>query len=278
MGQNENILILWRRALPLAGKTIACNSMVPLPAKIPAQEPLPSMNYDDWFESVFKVRVSAPGVRIACSWPEDTPWGHKAHNALLSVEIEYVRMLLQEIKEKGIEGDIVEFGIFEGWWINFLWQETERLGLQRRIYGFDSFEGLSEPDPKRDGPFWKKGQYACSWERVAAIVHARERPRIRLVKGFFEKSLRGPEAQLAEKFSYVRIDCDLYEPARDCLHYLSTRLADGAILVFDDWPHQLGYGEQLAFEEWLVRVPNLEFEFLFYNTIGHFYLRVHHKK
>jgi len=40
----------------------------------------------------------------------------------------------------------------------------------------------------------------------------------------------------------------------------------------------LGYGEQLAFEEWRVQASHLEFEFLFYNTIGHFYLRVHHKK
>jgi len=236
------------------------------------------MSYDDWFESVFKARTPVPGVRIACSWAEDTPWGQKAHNALLNVEFEYVRMLLLEIKEKGIAGDIAEFGIYQGWWINFLWQETERLGLQRRIYGFDSFEGLSDPDPQRDGAYWKKGQYACGWEQVSTIVQARRRPRIKLVRGFFEKSLRGPDAQLADKFSFVRIDCDLYRPACNCLSYLSTRLVDGAILIFDDWPHAQGFGEQLAFTEWLAHVPNLEFEFLFYNTIGHFYLRVHHKR
>jgi Macrocin-O-methyltransferase (TylF) len=251
---------------------------VPATIQDPAKDQLHSKNYDDWFESVFRVRVPVPIARIACSWPEDTPWGQKAHNALLSVELEYVSMLLREIKERNIEGEIVEFGIFQGWWINFFWQETERIGLHRRIYGFDSFEGLSQPDPQRDGSYWKKGQYACGWEQVSTIVQARQRPRIRLVKGFFEKSLLGPDAQLVEKFSYVRIDCDLYEPARDCLNYLTTRLADGAILVFDDWPHLLGYGEQLAFEEWLAQVPHLEFEFLFYNTIGHFYLRVHHKQ
>jgi len=277
-GENENIFIFYGQALRRAGPKIACGARVlPLP-KTAAKEILPARNYDDWFESVFKVRVPVPGVRIACSWPEETTWGQKAHNALLSVEYEYVRMLLQEIRAKGVEGDLVEFGIFEGWWINFLWQETERMGLQRRVYGFDSFEGLSEPDPTRDGTFWKKGQYACGWEKVAVNVQAGNRPRIKLVKGFFEKSLRGPDARLAEMFCYVRIDCDLYAPARDCLNYLTTRLADGAILVFDDWPHVLGYGEQLAFEEWLVRASHLEFEFLFYNTIGHMYLRVHHKK
>jgi len=95
---------------------------------------------------------------------------------------------------------------------------------------------------------------------------------------FFEKSLHGADALLADLPCYVRIDCDIYEPARDCLRYSSNRLADEAILVFDDRPHLLGYGEQKAFQEWLPTVPHLEFELLFYNTIGRFYLRVHHKK
>jgi len=236
------------------------------------------MTYDDWFESVFRLRVPAPGARIACSWPEESTWGKRAHSALVSVECDYVSMLLQKIKEEAVEGDIAEFGIFQGWWINLFWDETEKLGMLRRIYGFDSFQGLSEPDPRRDASYWKKGQYACSFEQVSKNVFAQQRPRIKLVKGFFEKSLRGPDAILAEKFCYVRIDCDLYEPTHDCLNYLSNRLSDGAILVFDDWPHLLGYGEQHAFQQWLPRVPQLEFEFLFYNTIGHFYLRVHHKK
>jgi len=235
-------------------------------------------SYENWFESVFKQRVPAPGARLAASWGDESTWGKKAHCALLEVECEYVKMLLKEIPEKEIKGDFVEFGIFQGWWINFFWQETEKLGLRRRIYGFDSFQGLSKPNSERDGAYWKEGMYACSLEQVAKNVLAEQRPRIKLVKGFFEKSLREPEALLAEKFCYARIDCDLYEPARDCLNYLTSRLTDGAILVFDDWPHLLGYGEQIAFDEWRERVPNLEFEFLFYNTGGHFYLRVHYRK
>ena len=155
---------------------------------------------------------------------------------------------------------------------------TEQLGLRRRIYGFDSFEGLSEPLPEHDMAYWKKGQYACSFEEVSRNLQVGARPRIKLVKSFFKRSLQGADAQVAEKFAYVRIDCDIYESAAECLRYLSTRLADGAILVFDDWPHVRGFGEQRAFEEWLPTVPNLEFEFLYYGPIGHFYLRVHHKK
>jgi tetratricopeptide (TPR) repeat protein len=242
------------------------------------QQAAPDQSYDDWFQSVFQQRVPAPNVRIATNWNEDSEWGRKAHNALVQVECEYVAELLKEIQSREIPGDIAEFGIFQGWWVNHLWQATEQIGLKRRIYGFDSFEGLSEPHPQHDLDFWKKGQYACSLEQVERNVFAAARPRIRLVRGFFEKSLRRPEAQLAEQFCYVRIDCDIYQPALDCLRYLSHRLADGAILVFDDWPHMRGFGEQRAFEEWLPSVPHLEFEFLFYGSIGHFYTRVRHRK
>jgi hypothetical protein len=236
------------------------------------------LSYDGWFASVFRQHVPTPNVRIATSWTEDSHWGRRAFLAMLQVECEYATQLLKEIRDQNIEGDVAEFGIFEGGWINLLWQSTEKLAMPRRIYGFDSFAGLSEPHPEHDQAFWKKGQYACSFEQVAANVQLAARPRIKLVKGFFDTSLRGAEAQIAEKFAYARIDCDIYEPALDCLHYLAPRLTDGAILVFDDWPHVRGFGEQRAFEEWLPTVPQLEFEFLFYGVIGHFYMRVHHRK
>jgi hypothetical protein len=242
------------------------------------QQAAPGRCYDEWFESVFRERVPVPNVRIASSWAEDSPWGIRVHNALVQPECEYAVELLKELHGRQVPGDIAEFGIFQGWWIGYLWQATEQLGMPRRVYGFDSFEGLSEPHPEHDPAFWKKGQYACSLEQVSRNVLAGQRPRIKLVKGFFEKSLRGPEAQLAGAFCYARIDCDIYEPALDCLRYLGNRLADGAILVFDDWPHVRGFGEQRAFEEWILTVPHLDFEFLFYGSIGHFYTRVHHRR
>ena len=238
-----------------------------------ATAPEDRLSYEEWFASVFGQRVPVPNARIATSWSEDSHWGRRAFLAMLQVECEYATELLKGLRDQKIEGDVAEFGIFEGGWINLLWQATEQLAMPRRICGFDSFAGLSEPHPQHDQAFWTKGQYACSFEQVAANVQLANRPRIKLVRGFFDTSLRGADAQLVEKFAFVRIDCDIYQPALDCLRYLTHRLADGAILVFDDWPHLRGFGEQRAFEEWLPLVPHLEFEFLFYGVIGHFYMR-----
>ena len=67
------------------------------------------------------------------------PWGLRAHMALEQVEFEYVVSLLRESRVENIPGDLAEFGIFEGRWINFFYEQIEQLGLPRRIYGFNSF-------------------------------------------------------------------------------------------------------------------------------------------
>jgi Macrocin-O-methyltransferase (TylF) len=235
------------------------------------------LTYEAWFESVFGEAIPAPTTRIGVSWPDNSKWGHRAHCALLDVEIDYVKDLLTDIKERSIPGALAEFGVFQGWWVSFLWEHTDAIGLDRAVYGFDSFAGLSKPHPRFDEPVWYEGQFACDLATVRTNVKAAERPRIRLVEGFFADSLPRAEAQSVESYCFARIDCDIYEPALQCLTYLGPRLSDGAILVFDDWPHQLGLGEQKAFQDWLPSVPHLKFEFLFYGTIGHFYLRVRHR-
>jgi hypothetical protein len=231
--------------------------------------------YEAWFRSTFGQAIPAPTNRLSVSWPDGSEWGNRAHCALLNVEIDYVKHLLAEIKAKDIPGALAEFGVYEGWWIDHLWQFTEEIGLHRDVYGFDSFVGLSKPHPEFDSSFWQEGQYACDLATVAANVKTAERARIKLVEGYFADSLPQAEAQTVESYCFARIDCDIYEPALQCLRYLGPRLSNGAILVFDDWPHKLDEGEQKAFQDWLPEVPHQKFEFLCYGTIGHFYARIH---
>mgnify|MGYP000626983393 FL=1 len=52
------------------------------------------------------------------------------------VEAVYAEDLLLDLKQKNIEGDIVEFGVFEGGWIERLWQSCNRIGLNKKNYWF----------------------------------------------------------------------------------------------------------------------------------------------
>ena len=233
--------------------------------------------YHSWTRQVFGTKIPVPGVHFAASFSPESKWGHKVHNALIQVELEYVDQLLTSVRDHNVKGAIAEFGVFEGWWINYLFEATERLNLPRPILGFDSFKGLSAPHPEFDSHFWREGTYSASRQVVEQNVAARERPRIRLFEGFFAESLLTPDAQAVGDIAYARIDCDIYEPSGECLSYLSKRLSHGSVLVLDDWPHQIRIGEGRAFAEWVPTVPHLRFEFLFFGTWGHFYIRVWHR-
>lgn len=217
--------------------------------------------------------------KIHFIYPPESEWFAKAFAALFAIELEYVDNLLLDLKSRDVPGAFAEFGIFQGAWINRLHEMTERAGLgDRQIWGFDSFAGLSRPHPSADSPFWKEGMYTASRCEVEKNVHAAERQRIHLIEGFFFQSLRGgADAAALGEVALARIDCDIYEPALDCLRYLGQRLANGSVLVFDDWTHHHEIGETRAFFEWAPSVPHLRFEFLILGPWDHCYMRVWHK-
>lgn len=217
-------------------------------------------------------------VKLCSIYPQDSKWFARCYDALLQVEYGYIQELIDGLSRDSVRGSFMEFGIFQGAWIDRLYQMTERAGLvDRPVYGFDSFQGLSAPHPQFDTAFWKEGMYAASKQLVEQNVRAVERPRIRLVEGWFRDSLKTPSALAIGEVAFARIDCDIYEPAKECLEYLAPRLSHGSILVFDDWTHDFGYGEGLAFAEWVEQVPHLRFEFLFLGPWDHLHLRVLHR-
>ena len=232
-------------------------------------------SFDNWFcNSIHNAPVS-PKRPLASSWDWNSKYGLPIKNIMDEVEAVYAEDLLLDLKQKNIEGDIVEFGVFEGGWIERLWQSCNRIGLNKKIIGFDSFEGLPEPS-ENDYPGWERGQFSTTYEKVCNLLKTHARPNISLIKGRFSESFKRPEIQGIDKICYARIDSDLYQPAVECLDFLRDRLVDGAILVFDDWSWGLEKGESKALSEWLP-TSGLELEFLAYNGIVHLYLRVHKK-
>jgi hypothetical protein len=238
------------------------------------------LEYGTKTEKYFGTAISRDirNVKLSSSYPLDSPYFDRCYTALLSVELECIEELINGLGDKRVPGAFVEFGIFQGAWIKRLHEMTEKAGLSNReIYGFDSFQGLSVPHEKFDSSFWKEGMYAAPRVVVEANVGAADRPRIKLVEGFFSESLKGAEAAKLTDVAFARIDCDIYEPAKQCLEFLSDRLAHGSILVFDDWSHDFALGEARAFEEWVETVPHLNFKFIFLGPWDHLHLRVLHE-
>jgi hypothetical protein len=236
--------------------------------------------YIEWSKGVFGRPVppmlNSQEFKCFASFDADSRYGQIALKGLFEAELAYCEDLIEELRNHGVPGDIAEFGIYQGAWVNRLFELTERLAFQRNIWGFDSFEGLSEPVPDADTPYWKKGMFAAGFDEVHENVGASRRPRIKLVKGWFSDSLTSPVVAPLQELSFVRIDCDIYQPCLECLNFVGPRLSHGSVLVFDDWSHDIRVGEARAFAEWVPTVPHLEFEFGIFGPWDHLYLRVWH--
>lgn len=148
---------------------------------------------------------------------------------------------------------ICEFGVFRGHTINHLAGMTAKT-----VYGFDSFEGLPE-----------------AWSHGLAKGHfaLKKLPKVRsnvvLIKGWFHESLPPFLNQHKGAIGFLHVDCDLYSSTKVVLNQLKSRLAPGAVIVFDEYFNFPGWeqGEHKALQEFLAET-NLAVEFIGYNYKG----------
>ena len=119
-------------------------------------------------------------------------------------------------------------------------------------YGFDSFEGLSEPDAVDLSPHaWqKKGSLAISPQ--IAQQNLADFSFCTLVKGWIPACF---EPAKHERFRLAHIDLDLYQPTLDSLDFFYPRMEPGGAFVFDDYGHLTCVGVRKAVDEFFADKP-----------------------
>jgi hypothetical protein len=166
-------------------------------------------------------------------------------------DVERQDHLMYAITRVNILGDVLEFGVSQGKTItqiaNFL--------TDRKIWGFDSFEGLPEDwlmVNDVDNVKFPKGSFAV--ENVPLVPN-----NVKLVKGLFENTILEWKQVNFEPVAMLHVDCDLYSSTKEVLTQLNSQIVPGTILVFDDmyiWNNPDKYerwhqGEYRALKEWL---------------------------
>jgi O-methyltransferase len=166
-------------------------------------------------------------------------------------------------------GDYLEFGVFNGSSISSMYLTAKKLNQSKmRFFGFDAFEGLPEGAENEDDGVWKKGFYACSFEKMKECLRAKEinPDDINWIKGWYDKTLNknNIEKYQINKIGIVFIDCDTYSSSKTVLDFLAPLLTEEAILCFDDWKLNdldiKGMGEYKSFNEFLEKNTHLEAE------------------
>lgn len=167
-----------------------------------------------------------------------------------------------------IAGDYCEFGVWQGTTFAHAFRTMAPLFPHMRYVAFDSFEGLPQPVgiDAEDGysSHFHQAQFACSHDDFLRNLRRAkvDLARVRTVKGWFSDSLRAPAAAAhgVDRVAVAWIDCDLYESTVPVLDYLTSRIAVGTVIAFDDWRcfrNLPDYGQQRAVREWLDRNPGL---------------------
>lgn len=165
-----------------------------------------------------------------------------------------------------VQGDIVEGGVNWGgglMWFAQLSAALEPFNLQRRIVGFDTFEGfpgMSAADVAHaeTGKEHRAGGYAAnSYEDLSqclAIYDANRPighvPKVKLVRGdACETMPRWLVENPHTVVSLLRLDFDIYAPTKVAIETFLPRMPRGAVILFDEvncpkWP-----GETQAVQE-----------------------------
>jgi hypothetical protein len=183
-----------------------------------------------------------------------------------------------------VEGDYLEFGVFEGASFAEAYRAVERqrttvardrqmsgtpafaqwLAAKPRYFAFDSFAGLPPGEAERQTDY-APGAYACSEERFRANIGANgvDLARVITVPGMYDVSLtqQAKQRHQLRRAALILIDCDLYESTIPVLDFITDLVGQGTIIIFHDWFRFKGdprQGEQRACAEWLARNPQLE--------------------
>lgn len=130
-----------------------------------------------------------------------------------------------------VKGDLVEAGCWNGFSASLMCEFANRTDKSKKIHLFDSFEGLSEPDKKKDDTrWWKKGTFAVKEEDLKQNL--RKFKNFRIYKGWIPDKF---EQITKKKFSFLHIDVDLFKPTLDTLNFFYSRINSGGIILFDDY-------------------------------------------
>ncbi|MEH6588502.1 MAG: TylF/MycF/NovP-related O-methyltransferase [Halioglobus sp.] len=174
--------------------------------------------------------------------------------------INFIQLLYEMILP--VHGVIMEFGVRWGQnmaLFSVLRGIHEPYNYNRKVIGFDTFEGFPSVGPE-DGGSVRPGDYGVTenWiEELNSILEFHEqnapieqKKKYDLVHGDASLTLpayleKHPETVVALAY----FDFDIYEPTRDCLKSILPHLTKGSVLAFDELNMPEFPGETLAVRE-----------------------------
>lgn len=180
-------------------------------------------------------------------------WGFFGYTMIGLPRLNNIQACIEDVIRHGIEGDLIETGVWRGGATIFMRAILKAHGItDRAVWVADSFEGLPALKKKdavhaddamevagmNDGGPMQLG-LAVSLERVKENFAKFDLldDQVRFLKGWFCDTL--PTAPI-KKLAVLRLDGDMYHSTMDALNALYNKVSVGGYVIVDDyncWPH-----------------------------------------
>jgi len=151
---------------------------------------------------------------------------------IASNQIKELIRYLSDAIENNIEGDVVEFGCYVGESSKFLTKTILELNSNKKVYVYDSFEGLPDLSKWEENSGWRPRTLKTTEEVLIANFKQNNLPVPDITKGWFKDI---PDYRIPEKIAFAFLDGDFYDSIYDSLVKVYDKVVDGGYIFFHDY-------------------------------------------
>lgn len=152
----------------------------------------------------------------------------------------------REIYRHNIPGAVAEVGVYRGYFSEFI----NEFFSDRKFYLFDTFQGFDEKDceieKENDYSFFRSGEWFLDTNTTLVLDKMHHPENCEFKIGYFPETTSD---MVEEKFCFVHLDTDLYEPIKNGLNYFYPRLSKGGYIFVHDFNGVVCKGVRVAVEE-----------------------------
>jgi len=151
--------------------------------------------------------------------------------------------------DSGVDGDVVELGCNVGESSKLFRKTLNRFGRDKKLWVYDSFEGLPLKSKWEEGTPWQSGTLKTDKETlIKNFTQNNLLPPDVIVKSWFNEI---KDIDLPEKICFAFLDGDFYDSIYDSLIKVYDRVSDGGYILFHDYKRTDLPGVKAAVEDFL---------------------------
>ena len=213
--------------------------------------------YDEKIAKKMKSQLLGGGVaedKIACMFEIQDLFHHLIYMSDYEesdVRVNWLKAFARFAEDEKLDGSVAECGVYRGDFSIYI----NRFFAKKKLYMFDTFEGFTKHDVKIEREMAKEEFLNGEFNRddifnntgidvVLSRMPYQEQCIIK--KGYFPESAVGLED---EKFCFVNLDMDLYQPQLAGLRFFYDRMVRGGVILLHDYYHPQLPGVKIAVNE-----------------------------